>query len=73
VGHGAGSAIRIAGHDDHPMARFTCPPLTTVSQDYETMAARAATILFSLIDGSAPDKERSTLRLEGKLIMRASA
>lgn len=73
VGLGSGSAIRIAGHDDHPMARFTCPPLTTVSQDYETMAARAAAILFSLIDGSAAGKGRVTLRLEAKLIMRASA
>ncbi|MEZ5801048.1 MAG: LacI family DNA-binding transcriptional regulator [Nitratireductor sp.] len=33
VGRGPGCAMRIAGHDDHPWSRFTCPPLTTVSQD----------------------------------------
>ncbi len=27
VGHGPGCALRIAGHDDHPWAQFTCPPL----------------------------------------------
>lgn len=73
VGHGPGCAIRIAGHDDHPMARFTCPPLTTVSQDYTEMAAKAAEILISLIDGNAPRVARRSLRLEGRLIMRASA
>ena len=28
VGREAGTALRIASHDDHPFARFTCPALT---------------------------------------------
>lgn len=35
---GPGLDIRVAGHDDHPMARFTCPALTTVAQDYEQLS-----------------------------------
>ena len=73
VGHGPGSAMRIAGHDDHPWSRFTCPPLTTVSQDYEGIAERSVAALFAIIDpGSAPPPPRS-VKLEGRLIMRASA
>ncbi|GIR85179.1 MAG: hypothetical protein CM15mP85_18030 [Rhodobacterales bacterium] len=25
VGHGAGCHLRVAGHDDHPFAKYTCP------------------------------------------------
>jgi len=28
VGHGKGCVMRIAGQDDHPFSRYTCPPLT---------------------------------------------
>lgn len=73
VGHGPGCALRIAGHDDHPFSRFTCPPLTTVSQDYTQIAARSADFLFDLIDGREAPKERPEILLEGKLILRLSA
>ena len=66
--------MRIAGHDDHPFSRFTCPSLTTVAQDYESISEWSVEALFSLIEGWAAHPVRAFEKLfEGKLIMRASA
>lgn len=73
VGHGPGCALRIAGHDDHPWSQFTCPPLTTVAQDYSAIAERSVEILFELINGHRPDEGRPEILFEGKLVLRASA
>jgi len=73
VGHGAGCAMRIAGHDDHPWSQFTCPPLTTVSQDYAAIAERSVGMLFELMEGGASEKERPEILFEGKLVLRSSA
>ncbi len=73
VGHGPNCAIRIAGHDDHPWSRFTCPPLTTVSQDYRSIANRSVEVLFDLIDGKGNHDERPEELFEGKLVLRDSA
>lgn len=54
VGHAADCALRVAGIDDHPFSRFTCPPLTTVAQDYEAVSNRSTRILFDLIEGGVP-------------------
>lgn len=72
VGRGSGHALRVAGHDDHPFARFTCPPLTTVSQDYGAIAARSVETLFSLLGGEKRHEPQTTL-FEGRLVMRESA
>ena len=73
VGHGPTCHLRIAGHDDHPFSRFTCPALTTIAQDYEAIANHAVDALFGMLE----DKERLTAReetmFEGRLIMRDSA
>lgn len=71
VGRDADSAIRVAGQDGHPHSRYTCPPLTTVSHDYDAVSKHAAESLFTSIDGHV-EPWKST-RLEGKLIMRDSA
>lgn len=73
VGHGPGCALRIAGHDDHPWSQFTCPPLTTVSQDYAAIAERSVGMLFELMNGGEFPKERAEVLFEGKLILRSSA
>ena len=39
VGIEPGCDLRVAGHDDHPLSRFTCPALTTVAQDYQGLAS----------------------------------
>ncbi len=73
IGRGSGYAMRIAGHDDHPLARFTYPPLMTVAQNYKAIAEKTLATLFSLIGNGGSFSERLALRREGKLIMRASA
>ncbi len=73
VGHGPGCALRVAGHDDHPFSQFTCPPLTTVSQDYRAIARRSVEILFELINGVEPASERPEELFEGSLVLRSSA
>ena len=71
VGRDAHCAIRVAGMDDHPFSRFTCPPLTTIAQDYDAVSGQAIEILFHVIEG---EKVAQTQKLfEGKLVMRASA
>lgn len=73
VGRGPGCAMRIAGHDDHPWSRFTCPALTTVAQDYEMIAQRSVEALFDLIDTDQQTGAVEQTFLEGRLVMRASA
>jgi DNA-binding LacI/PurR family transcriptional regulator len=72
VGIEPGCDLRVAGHDDHPLSRFTCPALTTVAQDFEALAARSLELLFDLIGDSASGKPQQCL-LDARLMMRASA
>lgn len=73
VGHGAGSALRIAGNDDHPFSRYTCPSLTTVSQNYTSIAARSVETMLGLIESEERLIDREETWFEGRLIMRNSA
>lgn len=71
VGLGPDSAIRVAGMDDHPFSRYTCPPLTTIAQDYISISKNAVETLFNGLE----DEEiaETSMLFEGKLIMRQSA
>ncbi|GAA5629087.1 ribose operon repressor [Brucella sp. NBRC 12953] len=75
VGREAGCDLRVAGHDDHPLSRFTCPPLTTVAQDYRMIAQLGLDMLFSRIHAqeSGAAVETELRRLDSHLIMRGSA
>ncbi|CUH48688.1 LacI family DNA-binding transcriptional regulator [Ruegeria atlantica] len=73
VGHSAGCDIRVAGHDDHPFSKFTCPPLTTIAQDYEAIANRAFNDLFEMLEQGERLSERTETTFEGRLVMRNSA
>lgn len=73
VGLGAGSALRIAGHDDHPFSRFTSPTLTTVSQDYEAIAAHSFATILEIIETGVRPETREVALFEGRLVMRGSA
>lgn len=73
VGLGPSCALRVAGHDDHPFSRYTCPTLTTVSQDYAAISARSAETLFTLIDTEQRASSREVTLYDGKLVMRGSA
>lgn len=73
VGHGPGCDLRIAGHDDHPFSRFTCPPLTTIAQDYDAIANRAVGALFGMLEHKERRSERTETIFDGQLVMRDSA
>ncbi|MEP1207681.1 MAG: LacI family DNA-binding transcriptional regulator [Rhizobiaceae bacterium] len=65
--------IRVAGLDGHPFSSFTCPPLTTVSHDYEAISERSAEALFAMIEEENRPASRQEKLFDGKLIMRSSA
>ncbi|GAA6181108.1 MULTISPECIES: LacI family DNA-binding transcriptional regulator [unclassified Shimia] len=71
VGRGSDCAIRVAGQDGHPHSRYTCPPLTTISHDYDAVSQTAADALFAAIEGQVTPWKST--RLEGRLILRDSA
>jgi len=73
VGNAPDCAIRIAGHDDHPWSRFTCPPLTTVAQDYDGIAEKSVEALFELVESGKKPGPRKETFLNGALIKRDSA
>jgi DNA-binding LacI/PurR family transcriptional regulator len=65
--------LRIAGHDDHPFARFTCPGLTTISQDYTSIGVRSVEAILGLIETGEPAETRDVALFEGRLVLRGSA
>ena len=53
---------------------FTCPPLTTVSQNFDRMGDLALGLLFSMIGtGREPTPKGERILLNGELVFRASA
>lgn len=73
VGRGAGFALRIAGHDDHPFARFTAPSLTTVAQNYAAIADKSVETLFRILESGGKAERREVTLFDGQLVMRRSA
>jgi DNA-binding LacI/PurR family transcriptional regulator len=73
VGRGNGCALRVAGHDNHPYSRFTCPALTTVSHDYDAISRTSVTRLFDLLENREGGDSTDEQLFPGKLIMRDSA
>jgi DNA-binding LacI/PurR family transcriptional regulator len=73
VGRGPGCAMRVAGHDDHPWSRYTCPPLTTVSQDYSAIVELSVDKLFEIMAAGGRNESREVTLFDGKLVLRQSA
>ena len=73
VGRGEDCRLRVAGHDDHPFSRYTCPSLTTVSQDYTAIGTRSVEAILDLIEERQTKTMRQEVFFEGRLVMRASA
>ena len=73
VGRGEGCEMRVASHDDHPFARFTCPSLTTAAHDYTAVSEHAVETLFRLVDSGGHFEQREEKLFPAKLIMRESA
>jgi DNA-binding LacI/PurR family transcriptional regulator len=73
VGRGAGCALRVAGHDDHPYSRYTCPNLTTVAHEFDLVSECGAETLFRLIEANGRFDERTETLFPARLVLRASA
>ena len=73
MGHADGCDLRVAGHDDHPFSRYTCPSLTTVSQDYAAIGQCSVDTIMKIIDSNEKSPEGEVKLFEGRLIMRGSA
>lgn len=66
--------LRIAGHDDHPLSRYTCPPLTTVAQDYDEIGLRATQMLLRrMTEGAPADPGEDIVLLDARIVERQSA
>lgn len=73
VGRGEGCALRVASHDDHPFSQFTCPALTTVAHDYDSVSSRSVETLFEVIENDGKLPERTETLYPARLVLRASA
>lgn len=73
VGRGAGFALRVASHDDHPFSRFTCPALTTAAHNYASVAESSVETLFELIENGGHFRTRPETLFPAHLVVRASA
>ena len=73
VGISPEDTLRIAGHDDHPFARYTCPSLTTISQDYTSIGKRSVDTILGIIESGERSEDREITMFEGRLVMRNSA
>jgi DNA-binding LacI/PurR family transcriptional regulator len=77
VGFAPDCQYRVAGHDNQRLSAYTCPPLTTVSQDSDKMGRIALDLLFGRIDhdrsesSGRPNSER--ILLSAELVLRKSA
>jgi DNA-binding LacI/PurR family transcriptional regulator len=77
VGREADCDLRIAGHDDHPLSRYACPPITTVAQNYNEVGRLAMALLLHKLGEASPataplpDDERILLNAE--IMLRESA
>ncbi|MBP0457113.1 LacI family DNA-binding transcriptional regulator [Streptomyces montanisoli] len=62
--------IALAGYDDFGVSRLTTPGITTVHVPAQALGRRAASVLFALLDGVAPDPLHTVLPFE--LVVRES-
>jgi DNA-binding LacI/PurR family transcriptional regulator len=75
VGFGPDCDFRVAGHDNQRLSAYTCPPLTTVSQDCDEMGRAAFRMLLNGIESEETGRSSSRERilLTGELVLRKSA
>ena len=73
VGHAPDCDLRVAGHDDHPLSRYSCPPITTVAQDYEEIGRLAIDLLLRKLDLADVATQNERLLLKAELMLRQSA
>lgn len=64
--------LRIAGHDDHPLSRYTFPALTTIAQDVAGIGQGAVDLLVNRVRSNAAGDAIRVLK-DGTLKIRESA
>ncbi len=72
AGIGVPAQLSIVGFDDIDFARFTLPPLTTVSQNGEEMGRIAAGLLLEMIEGNIDGSEVDDVVIQPILVIRDS-
>lgn len=74
VGHGGENDLRVAGHDDHPLSEYACPPITTVAQNYNEIGRTAIELLLGkLSDSEDTGLGKDQVYLKADLMLRRSA
>jgi len=77
VGRGDNCQLRVAGHDDQPLSRYMCPPLTTVAQNYNEIGRLATELLFDKLGENQDPKTKlpadSRILLNAEIKLRMSA
>ncbi len=77
VGRGEDCQLRVAGHDDQPLSRYMCPPLTTVAQNYNEIGRLAIELLFNKLGENQDSKTElpagSRILLNAEIKLRMSA
>lgn len=73
VGHATGCELWVAGHDDHPFSRYTCPSFTIVSRDYAAIGRCSVDAIMKIIDSNEKSANCEVKLFEGRLILRGSA
>ncbi|NTF10520.1 LacI family transcriptional regulator [Agrobacterium rubi] len=77
VGHGSGFNIRVAGHDNHPLSRYACPPITTVAQNYNDIGRVAIELLLEKLGNTGNRQANKAVSdralLRSDLMLRQSA
>lgn len=63
--------IAVVGFDDHPLAQFACPPLTTVRLPFDEMGRQAGKMLLGLFKHN--NEAGREVELKTELIVRASS
>jgi DNA-binding LacI/PurR family transcriptional regulator len=61
--------VSVIGFDDHPLAAFASPPLTTIRQDFDTVGELSFLLLDALMSGRDVPEER---RVQPELVVRGS-
>src|SRR5581483_562137 len=64
--------VSVIGYDDIDMARFTIPPLTTISQSGFTMGYTATNLILDMIEQQANAADTADIVLPSRLIVRQS-
>lgn len=73
VGRYDDCALRVAGNDDHPFSRYTCPALTSCGHDFDRISDCGVEMLFDLIEAEGRFEERIETTFPARLVIRDSA